>query len=332
MANFNNTPDPPNLFGRGGFTPAAPSVQYRYPDSLGTPPFEKWILFQVKPSDHINRDSGNFAAANPDFTIASVALYLPPEALSSTLTANYDSSGGLLTGAALDTIAQAQSAYSALAKGTQTAKEGIKSLREPLGKLLTAGLITAGQTIAEDLGMSPQVQNRLLGATTSQTINTRVDLFYKNTEYRQHDMQFTLIPRNKAEADTIDNILNVFNEAMLADYGGNFLEADTPAFIGYPYEFEIMMFTQIDNNKNHINTIDRSVLKSVSINHASGTRVAFVDSRGEAEYYPASTTLRLSFQETRIQGRHNKKGWWRGRGGVASVASVTTSEEFRLAP
>ena len=324
MALINNKPF---LDALGGTTP-----QYRYPDSLGTPPFEKWILFQVKPANHINRNSGNLAAVDPDFTIASVALYLTPEALSSTLTANYDSSGyGIVGGAAMDASMQAGVESMKVLGGTQSLTEGLGKLKDVVnsqtaeagGKALGAKLAS---TLAEDVGLDTATLNKLAGTFGSKTLNPRVDLFYQNTEYRQHDMQFTLIPRNKAEADTIDGILNVFNDAMLADYGGNFLESGTPNFIGYPYEFEIMMFTQIDNNKNHINIIDRSVLKSVSINHASGTRVAFVDSRGEAEYYPASTTLRLTFQETRIQGRNNKKGWYRGRGGVASVS---TSEEFR---
>jgi hypothetical protein len=197
---------------------------------------------------------------------------------------------------------------------------------ENIFKVIGAKMLS---TLADDIGADAATINKIAGTFASKTLNPRVDLFYQNTEYRQHDMQFTLIPRNKAEAETIDNILNVFNDAMLADYGGNFLEADTPAFIGYPYEFEIMMFTQVDSAKHHINTIDRSVLKSVSINHASGTRVAFVDSRGEAEYYPASTTLRLTFQETRIQGRNNPNGWKRGRD-RGLTATVTESIVFTL--
>ena len=286
----------------------------RYPDSLGTPPFEKWILFQVKKANHINRSGDNKSGADPDVTIASVALYLPPEALSSTLTANYDSSGqGVLGGAIIDASVQAGAELMKVLNGTQGIIEGFTNLAVDNAKALGTGIgIKGAQTLLEDLGVDQQAQMRLLGVV-NKTVNPRVDLFYQNTEYRTHDMQFTLIPRNKAEAETIDKILNVFNEAMLADYGGNFLESDTPAFIGYPYEFEIMMFTEVNRAKHHINTIDRSVLKSVSINHASGTRVAFVDSRGEAEYYPASTTLRLSFQETRIQGRNNQKGWKRGK-------------------
>jgi hypothetical protein len=328
MALINNQP---SLDALGGTSP-----QYRYPDSLGKPPFEKWILFQVKNANHINRTGPVAVEADVDKTIASVALYLTPEALSSTLTANYDSSGyGIVGGAAMDASMQAGVEAMKVLGGTQSLTEGLKNLKnvvnvktaEAAGTAVGAKLVS---TLAEDVGLDAATSNKLAGTFGSKTLNPRVDLFYQNTEYRQHDMQFTLIPRNKAEAETIDNILNVFNEAMLADYGGNFLESGTTNFIGYPYEFEIMMFTQGNLSKHHINTIDRSVLKSVSINHASGTRVAFVDSRGEAEYYPASTTLRLTFQETRIQGRNNTNGWQRGRGRGLTASVGIESITFEL--
>jgi hypothetical protein len=314
MALINNQP---SLDALGGTKP-----QHRYPDSLGRPPFEKWILFQVKKANHINRAVGPVAAgADVDETIASVALYLPPEALTSALSASYSSSGyGVLGGAMIDAAVQAGTNLSNLIQGEQSVTAAALDLvRTQSGNLGKAILIKEGQAIATTLGLNDQMQQNLLGTFTSQTLNPRVDLFYQSTGYRQHNMQFTLIPRNKAEADSIDQILNVFQEHMLADYGGNFRDSNTPTFIGYPYEFDITMFTST-----HINTIDRSVLESISINHASGTRVAFVDSRGESEYYPASTTIQLSFKETRIQGRNNPTGWKRGK----LTTGAATTEVF----
>lgn len=304
-------------------------VNFRYPDSLGTPPFEKWILFQVKNATHIKRSSEANAGADPDVTLASVALYLPPEALSSTLSANYDSSGYGLGAAAVEGAVQAGDEIQKRIQGMQSGTDTIKNLRDSgaIGNVFKAIGIKGAQQLAEDFGIGEQTQNQLLGTFKNQKINPRVDLFYQSTDYRTHDLQFTLVPRNKAEAETIDNILNLFQQAMLADYGGNFLDANAPMFIGYPYEFEIKMFTQINRSKHHINTIDRSVLTSVAINHASGTRVAFVDSRGESNYYPASTTLRLTFKETRIQGRNNSSGWKRGNNPLPiPTPNVTTSE------
>jgi hypothetical protein len=113
---------------------------------------------------------------------------------------------------------------------------------------------------------------------------------------------------------------------MLPKYGGEGGAASLDSFfIGYPYEFDITLITQmgaaqvinedlgttIDGGARlvmeatsggpqspHINKIGRSVLTSCTINHASSQRVAFVGS-----YYPASTSLVLDFTEVRLQGR-----------------------------
>jgi hypothetical protein len=63
--------------------------------------------------------------------------------------------------------------------------------------------------------------------------------------------------------------------------------------IGYPYEFVITMF-----NETHINKIERSVLTGLTVDHAGGDRIAFATG-----YYPAATTLSLSFKEVRLLGR-----------------------------
>ena len=81
---------------------------------------------------------------------------------------------------------------------------------------------------------------------------------------------------------------------------------------GYPYEFEIDMFTQHNGSAHHINTIDRSVLETVSINHASNSRVSFVDQYGGNQYYPTSTTITLQFKEVRLQGRNRQTKIWHG--------------------
>jgi hypothetical protein len=186
MALINNKPF---LDALGGTTP-----QYRYPDSLGTPPFEKWILFQVKPANHINRNSGNLAAVDPDFTIASVALYLTPEALSSTLTANYDSSGyGIVGGAAMDASMQAGVESMKVLGGTQSLTEGLGKLGDVVnaqttgaaGKALSAKLAS---TLAEDVGLDTATLNKLAGTFGSKTLNPRVDLFYQNTEKILNDI------------------------------------------------------------------------------------------------------------------------------------------------
>jgi hypothetical protein len=140
--------------------------------------------------------------------------------------------------------------------------------------------------------------DQLLGAALGKTVNPRTDIFFKNVDYRTHRFDFKLIPRTLQEAQSIDNILNIFHYYSLPSYGGgsgNF-------FIGYPYEFVITLFTQLQGT-HHLNTIGRSVLTSLEVNHAAGNQVAFVDDQNVQQYYPAVTSMELSFKETRLLGR-----------------------------
>jgi hypothetical protein len=61
-------------------------------------------------------------------------------------------------------------------------------------------------------------------------------------------------------------------------------------------------------DETHINKIERSVLTGIVVDHAGGDRVAFASSKDppNTEYYPAATTLSLSFKEVRLLGRDSE--------------------------
>lgn len=296
--------------------PGGGSAAVRFPANLGQPPFEKWMLFEVKSGRHILRtgvkaESGD----NKDSTVKSVALYLPPDALNSSLSVTWQQDDyGAVAGAAV-------------ARALQT-----KSTAEPVSTLSAGGVIPAlldglkssvavgSREVAADVltkvgGIGGGVVNgeNVIAGLTGTITNPRTDIFFKSVEYRTHQFSFQMVPRSLTEARAIDEILNTFQFYMLPSFGGeNTVDA---AFIGYPYEFEITMFTQAtgSGSTHHINSIDRSVLESCIINHASnGSRVAFVDQHGQREYYPASTLLTLAFKEVRLQGRNQQKKIWRG--------------------
>ena len=276
----------------------------RYPEELGTAPWEKWILFEVRSGRHIARDGfvaeGN---GNVDRTIASVALYLPTDAMKSSMAIGYkDISMGAAAGQAIEGMFQNGQPAAAATVG---AGGGI------LDKLKSAGSGVAGfavglaqqsgydalSGVASAVGADPgTIEARVGGA-----VNPRTDSVFDAVSYRTHEFSFSLIPRSKTEADSIDKILNILHFYSLPSYGtggvvGNF-------FIGYPYEFVITLFTQVTGGGHHINTIERSVLTNLDVDHAGGDRVAFVDDRGQKEYYPAATRMSLSFKETRLLGR-----------------------------
>ena len=293
----------------------------RYPDSLGTPPFEKWILFEVKSGRHILRTQMAPAANSADRTIKSVALYLPPEAMKSTLSVAWANDDyGAITGAAVSAAVQAGNEMQKAGTGMMS-PAGIMDLLKKVAPgaagVAAAVVIDAGKdTVEAFTGVDIE---KLTGGILGLAPNPRTDVFFKSVEYRSHNFSFTMTPRNIGEADAIDKILNTFQYYMLPSFGNDFpgigaVGVDGIMFLGYPYEFEISTFTESNGSRHHITTFDRSVLQSIAIDHAAGTRVAFVDSRGDNQYYPATTSIQLTFQEVRLQGRDNNKVIWRGAG------------------
>ena len=281
----------------------------KYPADLGEAPHEKYMLFRVSSSRHIQRKGMVGEAEGADRPIHVVALYMPPEALTSTLSVDWGQVDiGAVGGAAVsaftapnttdDTvIAKLKSAVTASA-GATAAHWGAESA----GRLLD--FVSSG-------GSGKGILESALGAK----INPRTDMLFEAVKYRQHQFSFTLIPRNEKEAKSIDEILSVFQFYMLPSFGAT---GEESLFIGYPYEFTIDMYTTGSMNwthsryrgatpSQHINKIDRSVLTQCTIDHATAGRVAFT-----GNYYPAATTLQLSFTEVRLQGRDEQKVIWRG--------------------
>ena len=266
----------------------------KYPAELGIAPWEKWILFEAKSGRHIARNGFvQESSTVVDRTLASVALYLPTDALKSSMTVAYKTADyGAAAGLAIESATQNQGSLRAPTSGF-----GGGSLTESLIKGFAGAVEGAVQQklakgVTDLAQQAADIPPEAFEAAKGGAVNPRTDTMFGNVEYRTHDFTFKLIPRSKEEADAIDTILNVLHFYSLPDYGtgtGNF-------FIGYPYEFVITMFKEI-----HINKIERSVLTSLSVDHAGGDRVAFA-----GDYYPAATALTLSFKEVRLLGRDSE--------------------------
>jgi hypothetical protein len=292
---------------------ASPIGLAKYPEQLGTAPWEKWILFEVRSGRHIARDG--FVAEsdiNIDRTVASVALYLPASALKSQTSIEYtDISMGATAGQALENMFQ-QGNTSIPNTGSgggildKLKSGGSGALGAAAGFVQQTGfdaLSKAAGAIGADVGTA----ETLLGGA----VNPRTDSIFKSVGYRTHDFDFSLIPRTVTEANSIDKILNILHFYSLPSYGAGAVDSIKGVagnfFIGYPYEFVITMFTQTTDGSHHINTIERSVLTNISVDHAGGDRVAFVNERNGTEYFPAATRLAITFKETRLLGRDSDK-------------------------
>ncbi len=285
-----------------------PSIQtaltYKYPSDLteGGGPHEKWILFEAKTGRHIARDgfvAGGGEGSEPDRTLAAVALYLPTDALKSAMTVGYkDIDLGMAAGKAIETAFQREGT---LREPTIKGEGGfnIDKLMSVAKQGVVGGLAQYAKNSLSNIGGSiipnvVEIGEVVLGGVA----NPRTDTAFEAMQYRNNEFTFNLIPRDKQEADNIDAILNILHYYSLPSYGDNTSEWNF--MIGYPYEFVITMF-----NQTHLNKIERSVLTGLTVDHAGGDRIAFAAPRRthHKEYYPAATTLTLSFKEVRLLGR-----------------------------
>ena len=302
-----------------------------YPADLGKAPYEKYMLFRVREARHIQRKGMIGENAGVDRPIHSVGLYLPPEALHSTLSVDWtDKDMGAVGVAAISAFTKPP------APGTtdDTVIAKLKSAVTAGGAATAAhwGAETAGRLLdfVSSGGPGKEMMESVLGAK----LNPRTDMLFDSVKYRTHQFSFTLIPRNETEAKSIDEILSVFQFYMLPSFGKT---GEESLFIGYPYEFTIDMYTGEQElgtgmTSQHINKIDRSVLTRCTIDHSAGNdRVAFA-----GNYYPAVSSLELNFTEVRLQGRDEQEVIWRGpkrdyedpRGAVTNEEMVRRSKEL----
>lgn len=317
----------------------------KYPEGLGTPgPFEKWVLFEVKSARHIGQSGGAEGGGGgtnvKDTTVAAVALYLPESALKSDIEAQYDTNdlgpfgilseftaqtnsdflGKVSTGFAgmgdkIDTAIQNSTGVGSLlsnlgsaavaeAKEVPAGWDAVKNVftQDILPALQKSGEFASQAGLAAAIGALGDYGNQMSGMR----VNPRTDILFNHIGYRSHTFDFMLIPRNEAEAKTIDNIVHMFQYYMLPSYSPNLSAGVSGMLIGFPYEFTITFWSEGRPNTHHVNKIGRSVLVGASVNHAAAGKNAFFKG-SQGDVYPAATSLSLTFKEVRLLSRESEE-------------------------
>jgi hypothetical protein len=293
----------------------------RYPFNLGSPPVDKWILFEVRSGRHVVRNTIAEASGKIDRTIASVGLYLTEEALTSKIDVGYEEAdlagSSSFIGAGIELLARTgQNLFNTTLGGLNrnSLQEGIDVqgiLKSVIGAASSVSLGTAEEAFKSDAlrGIQNIVGSRVAtGALTGQTPNPRTDMQFSAAKYRTHSYNFTMIPRNLGEAQAIDRIVNFFQFYMLPSYKRDDVTAGLQIgsfMMGFPYEFEISFRDEKGAQLQHVNRVARSVLESCTIDHAGAKKTAFVNSNGEL--YPMCTTLSVNFKEVKLLARPDEE-------------------------
>jgi len=269
-------------------------------------------------------------------TQASITLPMPNE-LQTSYNANYPSkelsNAGEVLAAAASNV-DVDKILSAATGGTGTIANilrGARELTQQLGGAVSAGAL--GTALGADaVSRAPDAFQAGLANVAGIARNPNNVLLFGGVDFRSHTFSFSLTPRNKREADTIQRIITTFKKHMLPRYGlgravsqrgeqiltglissSEFLSginipnsqniaaagATSRAFFEYPDVFMIRF-----RNEKKLFTIGESVLESFSVNYHPQNYPAYVrslSSPGEAN--PAAITITMSFKETDIVTR-----------------------------
>ena len=202
---------------------------------------------------------------------SSIALYIPPNALKTTIGANFEG----------------------LAGGVTMAKTG--------GVLIGGGEFSlanmAGSTgdLAQKLFAKTETAKNFLAAGAGLAVNNHMALVYRGpSEFRTHDFVFQFFPKDGDEALIIKRIINDLKNGMtprLAGLGKGDNQRLTAPFFKSPRQYKIY-FKKGGGSNEFLFKIGTSVLTSMTVNHDPQGIVGF-----HPDGAPVQTTLSLNFKE-----------------------------------
>jgi hypothetical protein len=141
-----------------------------------------------------------------------------------------------------------------------------------------------------------------IGLAEGVAINPHTAVLFDNVNFREFGFSYKFIARNEQESEAIKGIINTFEKAMhpSVGFGGG-------VFFEYPEEFDIEFSSKI---KRHLFNVNRSVLKSISVNYNGENIPIFFEETGA----PVSIEVSLQFQETKILTKEDFGGKdWSGQ-------------------
>jgi len=252
-----------------------------YPSTIGAG-INHWISFE----------SFKFKeAGTPNLNIA---LYIPPDALSTSYKSAYESQAlGQMAGRALEELEAAGGSVSRLKANL-------------LAKGAAAGsVITSLAAIAGTEGAAKTIMQQSKGAV----VNPYIVAAYKGpSDLREHKFSFKMMPEDENESKTCVKIVNEFKAAMLPSHKGGNNQTAPSGLFGYPDEFVITYYINGDplpnDATNPMFNIGKSVLTSCEMSYTTQDLPVFF----EGTQYPVSIGMSLTFMELDIMIRERITG------------------------
>ena len=205
---------------------------------------------------------------------STIALYIPPNALKTSFTQNYEGlEGGALkasTGAGLENLLT----------------DGRVSMKGILG-----GVVGAAQQTGAKLANKAAFLSAGFGLAT----NSHTALVYRGPgEFRTHDFTFNFFPKNRTDATTVKNIISEFQRGMLPQLAGTQINSRrlSSPFFKSPRHYRIKFLDASGAKNQYLFDIKTSVITSMNVNHDPNSIVSF-----HRDGSPVQTQLTLTFKE-----------------------------------
>jgi hypothetical protein len=186
-----------------------------------------------------------------------------------------------------------------MAAGTISRAMGSKGTEGQVTEFLKGiggGALSAARKMAIGIGESMGLGD-ISGAITKVTAtaeNNFSEAVFERINPRQFSYTFSLMARNKQEAQTIQKIIKFFKFHMHPELDA----ASGGRFFRVPSEFEIH-YAYNDQKNNYLHELSRCVCNSVEVDYGGGDFQTFrqFDNEGAA---PVNISLSLAFTETTV--------------------------------
>ena len=263
--------------------------------------------------------------------IASIHLYMPPDALKTSYQQSYaDADVGAIGNAILRGGQDSRAAFDQMMSKDDSTWDAVKSAFSAGSSLAEGGAIMEAAKQAAAQATKQKVAGAALGgatavqaleATAGRIINPHKAVMYGGPGgFRIFNYTFTMMPRSKAEADEIAKIVWSFKYYMHPGLGGENANSrsnsansgdgatiNTSHTLTFPEEFGIdLRVNKSDpgttgSNVKPLFKIDRCFLESLNVDYATQGSLAFFEDGGQ----PQTTTLALQFKETSIMTKRS---------------------------
>jgi len=213
-----------------------------------------------------------------------ISMYMPPSVKTSYKSNYTDTSVGAFASNAID-------AANALTGPGVTSEK----FKESMTAAINQGAESSVRAVARELGGGILEKMEM---EKGEIVSDRMELAFKGIDKREFQYDFKMMPRSKAEADEIAEIIFAFKFHMLPELGDSGGTVDkTGRNLKVPSTFDIQ-YMYINQENNYLHKISTCYLSSMDVTYG-GSKYTTYDGNADGAP-PVETNISLSFKEIEL--------------------------------